>query len=62
VCVLLHTGCSLLAAGGVARIREASLRGGVPPALETGAPRILLAVVLHGLYNFLAILLDPLFS
>lgn len=62
VCVLLHTGCSLLAASGVARIRSTSLREQKPPVLETGAPRILLAVGVHGVYNLLAVLLNPLFT
>jgi RsiW-degrading membrane proteinase PrsW (M82 family) len=62
VCVALHTGCSLVAASGVARVRTTSLQEGAPPALEHGARRILLAVVLHGVYNALALLLDPLFA
>lgn len=62
VCVALHTGCSLLAASGVVRMRATALAEGVPPAIETGAPRILLAVIVHGAYNFIALFLDPLFT
>ena len=62
VCVALHTGCSLLAAVGVARMRAVSLEGKRPPVIETGAPWILLSVIVHGAYNFIALFLNPLFT
>lgn len=62
VCVLLHTGCSLLAGIGVMRIHRETMRTLQPPRLETGSSWIVAAVVLHGVYNLIAILLNPLFQ
>jgi RsiW-degrading membrane proteinase PrsW (M82 family) len=62
VCVALHTGCSFVAGCGVAKIRHHSLTDRVPPTMETGAFLIIAAVVIHGVYNFMAILIDPVFG
>lgn len=62
VCVALHVGCSFVAGCGVAKIREQSLRERRPPRLETGAFLLISAAVIHGVYNFLALLIDPLFG
>lgn len=62
ICVALHSGCSLLAGMGVARIwQEAQLRY-TPPKLERGAPLIFTAVVIHGLYNLVAVFLNSWFE
>ncbi|MEX2607418.1 MAG: PrsW family glutamic-type intramembrane protease [Kiritimatiellia bacterium] len=62
VCVALHTGCSFIAGWGVTNIWSESDRTREPPKLETGAPLLITAVVLHGLYNFLALMLDSVFQ
>ena len=62
VCVALHTGCSFVAGCGVAKIRNRSLSDRKPPRMETGAFLIIAAVVIHGLYNLIAILIDPFFG
>ncbi|MCC5849835.1 MAG: PrsW family intramembrane metalloprotease [Verrucomicrobia bacterium] len=61
VCVGLHVGCSLIAGLGVAKIWQEADQNRKPPKLETGLPLLITAVVLHGVYNLLAILLDRLF-
>lgn len=61
VCVALHTGCSFIAGWGVAKIWSESDRTGNPPKLETGAPLLITAVVLHGAYNFLALMINSVF-
>jgi len=62
VCVALHVGCSFVAGCGVAKIYRESLRHRTPPRMEHGAFLIIASVVIHGVYNFLAILMDPLFG
>ncbi len=61
ICVMLHTGCSTLAGIGVMRIHQETMRTLTPPRLELGAPWIIAAVVVHGTYNLIAILIAPLF-
>ena len=59
VCVALHSGCSLLAGIGVMRIHAETMRTREPPRLETGAAWIVAAVLVHGIYNLLAIMIAP---
>lgn len=61
ICVLLHTGCSLMAGIGVMRIHQETMRTRKPPRLESGAAWIFAAVVVHGVYNFMALMIDPIF-
>ncbi len=61
ICVILHTGCSLMAGMGVMRIHQETMRTRQPPRLESGAAWIMAAVIVHGVYNFAAILIDPVF-
>ena len=60
VCVLLHAGCSTLAAFGVARIWTQFRRGHRMPRLADGAPWLFAAFVLHSLYNLAATLMEAL--
>lgn len=62
VCVGLHTGCSFLAGWGLAKSWKESLRTLRPPQLETLAPFLIAAVGIHGIYNLLAVFLNPLFN
>lgn len=62
VCVALHTGCSLLAGLGVARVWKRAVDQARPPKLEDGHSLLLAAMIAHGAYNFIAILINPLFT
>jgi hypothetical protein len=55
VCVALHTGCSLIAGLGVARVWSACWRTHQPPDGNHAIPFIAAAALIHGLYNFLAL-------
>lgn len=57
VCVLLHSGCSLIAGIGVVRVWTRFQMATRPPALSDGAPFIVAAIVIHGIYNLFAMLL-----
>ena len=58
VCVALHTGCSLLAGLGVARVWRRVWQTYRRPELGQAAPFIIAAVVIHGLYNLGAAILS----
>lgn len=62
VCVALHTGCSFIAGRGVGNIWREADHSLDPPKLETGAPLLISAVVVHGAYNFLALMIDSVFT
>jgi len=51
VCVLLHTACSTIAGIGVVQIWHKFQKQQRAPSLADGAPWILAAIVVHGLYN-----------
>jgi len=55
VCVALHVGCSLLASYGVVRIWQEVWRTLRPPQVELGFPFWTAAMVIHGMYNALAL-------
>ncbi len=61
VCVALHVSCSAIAACGLIRVRNGMLRRGSQPQLNDGGPWIVAAIVVHGLYNLLAISLNDWF-
>lgn len=61
ICVLMHTGCSLMAGMGVMRMHQETLRTLQPPRLDVGRFWLIAAVVVHGLYNLIALLLSPIF-
>ena len=58
ICVGLHTGCSFIAALGVARVWNAFQAEQRRPQLSDGAFYLVLAMVLHGCYNLFATLLQ----
>jgi len=61
VCVVLHAGCSLIAGLGLARMWSESREKLIPPSMKTGSPYLIVAAVIHGAYNFIAILIDHVF-
>ena len=61
VCVALHAGCSLVAGLGIARMWRIAMRTRTRPRPEQAAPAFTVAAVIHGTYNALALLLDPVF-
>lgn len=54
VCVLLHTGCSAIAATGVMKMWEHTTTNGTPPQLSITNPYLRNAMIVHGVYNLLA--------
>lgn len=56
VCVALHTGCSLIAGLGLARIWRRTMSARTRPDLGTGYRYLLTAIVIHATYNALAVL------
>ena len=57
LCTSLHVGCSFIAGLGLARIWRETWRTHTRPRLSLGYPYMLTAVVIHGLYNVLAVAL-----
>lgn len=55
VCVALHTGCSLIAGIGIARVWSACWLTHQYPNGNLAIPFIVVAAVIHGTYNFLAL-------
>ena len=51
VCVGLHVGCSLIAGLGLARVRRVTHRTKTRPDLTLAFPCLVIAMVIHGLYN-----------
>jgi hypothetical protein len=62
VCVLLHTGCSTVASLGLITIYRRMQSRGTRPQLIDGSNWIMAAIVLHGAYNFFAILINGWFQ
>lgn len=58
VCVMLHTGCSSLAAIGAARVWSQSQRRQRQPQLSDGAAWLVAAMLCHGIYNTSALVLE----
>ncbi len=58
VCVALHVSCSAIAACGLIRVRNGMLRRGDHPQFNDGGSWIVTAIVVHGLYNLMAISLN----
>lgn len=57
VCTGLHMTCSCLAAIGLYKVWNQGVRTGIRPKLTDAAPWMLAAIILHGTYNLLAVLL-----
>ena len=55
VCVVLHTGCSAIAAMGLAHAWRAARAQLQRPNIESAFPFLLAAIIIHGLYNSAAI-------
>lgn len=55
VCVALHTGCSLIAGLGIARVWSTCWRTHQPPDGNHAIPFLATAALIHGTYNFLAL-------
>ncbi len=57
VCVALHTGCSFLASVGLARVWREATTTRKRPRIGRALPYLIMAIVIHGLYNGSAVLL-----
>ncbi|MCA9173772.1 MAG: PrsW family intramembrane metalloprotease [Planctomycetales bacterium] len=58
VCVALHMGCAFVAGLGTVRIWKTTVTQGTLPQLALGAPYMIAAMVIHGSYNAMAVLLE----
>ena len=58
VCVLLHMTCALVAGFGTMRIWRNTVENAVRPQLALGAPAMIAAMTIHGLYNAMATILE----
>ena len=62
VCTALHVGCALIASLGLRRCWREHIAAGKPAELSHAFPLFTVAIVIHGLYNLIAVLfLDDLF-
>ena len=57
VCTGLHVGCTAVAVTGVIKVWERSINELREPHLKPAGPALITAVILHGTYNALAILM-----
>lgn len=57
VCVVMHVGCSFVAAKGVAVMWKQSMMSGKPADVSAAFPYLVAAIAIHGGYNALAVLL-----
>ncbi|MBT3192648.1 MAG: PrsW family intramembrane metalloprotease [Verrucomicrobia bacterium] len=62
VCVLLHVTGSVIASLGLVRIWRKTMETRQPPRVSLGTPYFITAATVHGIYNFLAILANPMFA
>ncbi len=58
VCMALHGACSLIAGLGVARMWRQTHRTGQAPRPASAAPLLIVAIILHGLYNVTVTMLE----
>lgn len=58
VCVVLHVGCSFIAGMGLARVWRTTMATRRPPNLNLGTQYLIVAIVVHGTYNALAMGLE----
>ena len=58
ICVALHMGCSFVAGLGLMRIWWSTIENRTKPKLTSGAPYMVTAIVIHGVYNSLAVFLE----
>jgi len=62
VCVMLHVGCSLIVSMGLVKIWRETMTGGKAPKVSLATPYFITAAVVHGCYNFAAVLANPVLS
>jgi len=60
-CVLLHSGCTAVSSIGLAKVWRDATANLRKPRLSLMTKYVAAACVIHGIYNFTAIFLDPLF-
>lgn len=58
VCVMLHCGCSLIAGLGLMRVWRTTMATRLRPDLNLGTRYLVTAIVVHGMYNALAMGLE----
>jgi len=58
ICVALHTGCACGASFGLARVWRRTMQQRSRPQLSLASPFLVAAVVVHGVYNASALLLE----
>jgi hypothetical protein len=62
VCVLLHSGCTVVSSVGLIKIWSTSMETHTRPRLPHMAKYVIAACVIHGTYNFIGILISPFFK
>ena len=62
VCVILHTTCSAIASFGLIKMWKESKRNFSKPKVIYMIPSLFAAVLIHGIYNSVAFLIDPFFK
>ena len=60
ICVALHMGCSLIAGLGLMSIWRPTIENRTRPQMASGAPYMVTAIIIHGVYNGLTVLLSML--
>ncbi len=61
ICVALHVGCTWVATQGLVFVWQRTMTELRPPKITAGGRWLLIAIVIHGAYNFFAMFLDPFF-
>lgn len=59
VCTALHVCCSVIASLGLIKVWKKQLSDGRPADLSIAYPHFLIAIAVHGCYNFIAIITGP---
>ncbi len=62
VCVALHVGGSTIVSLGLIKIWRQTMASHTPPRVSLGTPYFIAAAAFHGTYNFIAILINPVFA
>jgi len=61
-CVFLHSGCTAISSIGLIRIWSNTVENHARPRLPLMAKYVIAACIIHGVYNLMAIFLNPLFE
>jgi len=59
VCTALHVCCSVIASMGLIKVWKKQLTDGRPADLSVAYPYFLIAMIIHGCYNFVAVITGP---